>query len=266
MAPPGPRDRRCTSAAAQALTLAAAVSLSSCQVPRFGAPDAASEQGGHVLGLWQGFFVAAIVVTLFVWVPLVFVLVRYRRRAGDDDVPSQRAYNIPIEVLYTVVPVLIVALLFFFSIRTERKVTAVAAHPVVRVEVIGFQWGWQFRYLGESFTVDAPPGEKPRLVLPLDAPTNLRLVSNDVNHSFWVPDFLSKRDLIPGVDNEITVTPSRLGIYEGRCAEFCGLDHWRMGFTVRVVSMADYRAWVARQQAAGGRASASGASNGGSGG
>lgn len=255
MVAPGRRTHRSTRSTAGAAALSGTLLLSSCRLPRFGAPDAASDQGGQVVGLWQGFFLAAIVVTLFVWVPLAFVLVKYRRSKGDDEVPSQRAYHIPLEVMYTVIPILIVGALFFFSIRTEQKVTAVSADPAARVEVIGFQWGWQFRYRGEGFTVDAPPGEKPQLVLPVGVASNLELVSNDVNHSFWVPDFLSKRDLIPGVENEITVTPSRLGTSEGRCAEFCGLDHWRMGFTVRVVSMDDYRAWVAGRQAAGGTAS-----------
>ena len=68
---------------------------------------------------------------------------------------------------------------------------------------------------------------------------------------FWVPDFLSKRDLIPGVDNVIELTPTRTGSFVGRCAEFCGLDHWRMGFSVRVVPPAEYRQWVVEQQAAG---------------
>ena len=70
------------------------------------------------------------------------------------------------------------------------------------------------------------------MVIPVGQPVELRLVSADVNHSFWVPDFLSKRDLIPGVDNEISVTPTEIGSYVGRCAEFCGLDHWRMNYTV----------------------------------
>jgi cytochrome c oxidase subunit 2 len=180
---------------------------------------------------------------------LVYVLVKFRRRDGDP-IPSQRAYNIPIEVAYTLVPVLIVAVLFAFSMRTQPSVTRVSTTPAVRVEVVGFQWGWQFRYRREGFTVDAPPGELPQLVLPIGKASNLKLVTTDVIHSFWVPNFLGKRDLIPGVNNEITVTPNRRGSFRGRCAEFCGLDHWRMAFTVRVVPQAEYDRWVADQQAA----------------
>lgn len=198
----------------------------------------------------------AVAVVLLIWVLLAIVIVRYRRGRDDDEIPSQRAYNIPLEIFYTAVPVIIVAALFVYSVRTEQSVVPVSSDPVVEVEVIGFQWGWQFRYQNEGFTVDAPPGEKPELVIPVDEPTNLELVAVDVNHSFWVPDFLSKRDLIPGVDNEITVTPTREGTYEGRCAEFCGLDHWRMNFAVRVVSAEAYDEWLAVQRAAGGGASA----------
>ena len=233
------------------MAASSALVLAGCSLPRFGAPDAASDEGRSVQHLWSGFFVTAVVVTLVVWVPLVYSLVRYRRRTGDDTLPSQRAYHIPLEITYTAIPVLIVAVLFFFSVRTERKVTAVSARPAARVEVIGFQWGWRFRYVDEGFTVDADPGKAPELVLPIGKPSNLRLVSSDVAHSFWVPRFLSKRDLIPGVDNEITVTPDRAGSYVGRCAEFCGLDHWRMSFSVRVVPMAEYRAWLADHRGSG---------------
>lgn len=246
----GPSGRTARLVRGAAATAMFSLATASCTLPRFGAPDAASDEGARVQELWSTFFVIAVVVTLFVWVPLILILVKYRR-GKSDEIPNQRAYNIPVEVLYTVVPVILVAVLFFLSVRTERKVTAVSSKPAVRVEVIGFQWGWQFRYEDEGFTIDAAPGELPELVLPVDAASNLQLVSTDVNHSFWVPDFLSKRDLIPGVDNEITLTPDRLGSYDGRCAEFCGLDHWRMGFTVRVVPMDEYRQWAAQQKGGG---------------
>lgn len=236
-------------------TLVPAVALAACELPRFGAPDPASEEGRSIADLWSIFFIGAVAVTLLIWVLLGYVLIRYRRRGADDDtIPNQRPYNIPVEVIYTLIPILVVAGLFALSVRTENDATGVASRPAVQVEVIGFQWGWQFRYVDEGFTVDAPPGELPELVLPVDEPSNLDLVATDVAHSFWVPDFLSKRDLIPGVDNEITVTPTRPGTYDGRCAEFCGLDHWRMAFTVRVVPADEYAAWVETQHEAGGTA------------
>ena len=232
-------------------SLVATSVLTSCGLPRFGAPDPASDEGSRIGHLWSGFFLAAVAVAALVWILLGIVVIRYRRRPGDDDIPNQRPYNIPMEIAYTAVPVLIVAVLFFFSVRTQEEVTKVSARPAVRVEVIGFQWGWRFRYVGQGFTVDAEPGGQPELVLPVGAPSNLRLVAKDVDHSFWVPDFLSKRDLIPGVRNEITVTPNRAGTYVGRCAEFCGLDHWKMWFSVKVVPMSEFKAWLADHKGTG---------------
>ncbi|MCB0978350.1 MAG: cytochrome c oxidase subunit II [Acidimicrobiales bacterium] len=228
-----------------AVVLFSTAILVGCDLPRFGAPDPASKEGDEVLTLWSGFFVTAGLVTLLIWVLLGWVLIRYRRR-GRDDIPSQRAYHIPIEVVYTIIPVVMVIVLFTVSWRAESRITDVASDPAVRVRVVGFQWGWRFEY-GEGFAIESAPGEDPVLVLPEGRPTNLHLVSVDVAHSFWVPDFLNKRDLIPGVNNTITVRPTRLGTYPGRCAEFCGLDHWRMQFKVRVVTPAEYATWSAAQ-------------------
>ena len=175
---------------------------------------------------------------------------RFRRRT--DDVPSQKAHNVPLEIVYTAIPVLIVAILFFFTMRTQREITELTAEPgrdgrdhrlpvAVAVPLRGAR-----RWPRPAIT-GASVGEPPELVLPVGETTRLRLVSEDVNHSFWVPQFLSKRDLIPGVRNEIDVTPNETGTFVGRCAEFCGLDHWRMNFSVRVVSQAEYEpGWPSR--------------------
>lgn len=233
-----------------AVATAVAAAASACDLPGFGAPDPESKQGDKIFSLWQGFFLAALVVAALVWGLLIFVILRYRRRGDDDALPSQNAYNIPVEVLYTAVPILIVAVLFTVSVLTQRDVNEVGPDAAAVVDVIGFQWSWQFHYPKENVTVTGVPGRGPELVLPVGRPSHLRLISADVNHSFWVPDFLSKRDLIPGIDNEIEVTPTRTGTYVGRCAEYCGLDHWRMNYSVRVVSASDYRAWLRKQRAA----------------
>lgn len=216
--------------------------LAACELPGFGAPESKSEQGDSIRTLYQGFFVASIVIALLVYGLIAFALIRYRRR--NDDVPDQRAYVIPLEVFYTAAPVVIVAFLFGFSWATENEVTDLADDPGTRVEVIGFQWSWRFDYVDEGFTVTSDGVDPPELVLPVDEAAELTLVSSDVNHAFWVPDFLSKRDLIPGVDNRINVTPNETGTYIGRCAEFCGLDHWAMYFDVRVVPADEYEAWL----------------------
>jgi cytochrome c oxidase subunit II len=240
-----------------AVTVGLVTVASGCSLPTFGAPDSAAEEGDSILSLWQGFFLTALGVAGLVWGLLIYVLLRFRKSAnpaggGDSDVdelPSQRAYNIPVEVIYTSVPILVVAALFGFSVATEDEVVSLTDDPAVEVDVIGFQWSWQFHYLDEDVTVTPVPGaDPPELVLPVDQPAHLNLITTDIAHSFWVPDFLAKRDLIPGIDNTIEITPTRPGTYVGRCAEFCGLDHWRMYFTVRVVSEDDFAAWIAEHR------------------
>ena len=125
-----------------------AAALAACELPGFGAPDAKSEQGESIRSLYQGFFVASIVIALIVYGLIAFSLIRYRRR--NDDVPDQRAYIIPLEIFYTATPVVIVAFLFGFSWATENDVTDLADDPGTRVEVIGFQWSWQFDYVDEG--------------------------------------------------------------------------------------------------------------------
>lgn len=233
-----------------------AAGVAGCELPGFGAPDPKSTEGQSIFTLWQGFFVTAMFVAALVWGLIIFVTLRYRRR--DDTIPNQNPYNIPVEVVYTVAPILTVAALFGFSVATENDATALDPDPVARIDVVGFQWSWQFVYTEEDVTVSGEPGQPPEMVIPVDRPVRLTLVSEDVNHSFWVPDFLSKRDLIPGVRNEITVTPTETGSYTGRCAEFCGLDHWVMYFSVRVVPEDEYDAWLEDQQDAAEAAEAGG--------
>jgi cytochrome c oxidase subunit 2 len=228
-----------------ALALAVVV-LSGCSL-EFGGGRGATRQGRDIFGLWQGSVIVAIFVGGLVWGLILYAILRYRRR--NDDLPTQTQYFVKLEILYTVVPVIIVAILFAFSYRTQNEVDALTDDPAVTIDVRGFQWQWQFRYRDDDITVTGLPGQEPTMVLPLDRTTRLVLTSPDVIHSFYVPRFLFKRDVIPGVTNRVDLTPEEVGTYTGRCAEFCGLDHAKMTFTVRVVSMADYNAWVAEQQA-----------------
>ena len=177
---------------------------------RGGVPDPASTQGEEVLDLWRillgaGIAVGALVAGLVLW-----SVVRYRRPrgAGPDDLPKQTDANIPIEVFYTVVPLVIVALLFGLTMRTQNRVTKESESPDLAVEVTGFQWGWRFRYPAQGVTITGDANTPPTLVLPVGANVRLRLVAADVVHSFFVPAFLVKKDLIPGVDNSLEIRPS----------------------------------------------------------
>ena len=217
--------------------------LAGCELPSLGAPDPASEQGERIHDLWRAFAAAAVGVGVFVTVLLVYVVVRYRRRS--DDIPDQNPYNIPIEVVYTVTPLVIVGVLFAFSVSTQLDLEDRSEDPDLRVEVLAFQWDWQFRYPDHDVVVTGTPGADPELVLPVGRTTRLDLQTNDVIHNFWVPRFFEKRDIIPGIDNEMDVTPTRTGVHEGVCAEFCGIDHVRMRFTVRVLPQDEFDAWLA---------------------
>ena len=222
--------------------LLGAIALAGCGAPAFDSKRGASDQGGAIFGLWQGEVVAALVVGGLVWGLVVFAVLRYRRRG--DDVPTQRQYVVPLEVTYTVVPILVVAAIFGFTYRTQRDVNDLAEDPDLVVDVRGFQWQWQFHYQDEDVTVTGLPDEPPVMVLPVGATVRLVLTSEDVIHSFYVPDFLYKRDAIPGVRNEIDVRVTDPGRYDGACAEFCGLDHARMTFVVEAVPRAEFDAWV----------------------
>lgn len=227
------------------ITLLAVVSLgmSACELPSFGAPDPASEQGREVFDLYRGFAAAATGVGVFVIVLLAYVVIRYRRRS--DEIPSQKPYNVPVEIVYTAIPLLIVAVLFVLSVRTEDRVSAETDAPDLVVDVVGFQWQWQFGYVDEGVVVTGSPETGiPELVLPEGRTTRLELRTTDVNHSFWVPQFLVKRDLIPGIDNAIDVTPTETGTFDGVCAEYCGLDHGRMRFSVRVLPAGEFDRWL----------------------
>jgi cytochrome c oxidase subunit 2 len=162
-------------------------------------------------------------------------------------VPAQREYNVPIEIVYTAIPIVIVAVIFGFNVFTENRVLR-QEDPDLVVEVTGFQWQWQFDYVDENVTITGETNRRPDLVLPVDQRVRFDLRSPDVIHSFWVPEFLQKLDVIPGVDNRMEVVPTREGSYVGRCAEFCGLDHWRMSFTVRIVSQPEFDDWLASHQ------------------
>jgi len=225
--------------------------VASCEgIPRFGIPDPVTEDGDRILSLWQGSVLTALVVGAVVWTLLGWSVVRYRRRSGPSEgLPGQRSDNVPIEIVYTLIPVVIVAVLFGFTVFTQEKVTALSPTPDVVVEATGYQWQWQFTYPDEGVVVTGTTEEpRPTMVLPVGATVRIRLRTTDVIHSFWVPRFLKKQDLVPGLDNEMDVVVKDPGMFPGRCAEYCGLDHARMDFRVEAVSPQAYRDWLDRER------------------
>jgi cytochrome c oxidase subunit 2 len=243
---------------AAAVTLAAAgAALGGCSgsTPRFGMPNPATRAEHSTLHLWQGVFIAAGVIGVLVWGLIFWSIIRYRKKAGDEDLPKQFRYNIPLEITYTIIPVVIVAVIFFFVVRAENRVDATVKDPPVTLKVEGFQWGWRFTYLsGPDGSPIGPPivGDQinnPTLTLPVGQTVQLQLFADDVIHSFFVPDFLFKRDLIPRVNNTVDFYIQRPGHFQGHCAEFCGEYHALMGFTINAVSLPEFRTFMAGQSA-----------------
>jgi cytochrome c oxidase subunit 2 len=206
--------------------------------------DQVTNQGDTFNDLWPVFLTGAVLIVLLIWGLTVWSVVKYRRRRDATENPDQTQYHVPLEVTYTAIPLLIVAVLFVLSVRGERDVTRLSSNPDVVVEVLGFQWQWQFDYEGEDVLVSGIPDRPPTMVVPVGATVRLQLVADDVIHSFWVPEFLEKRDLIPGRVNEVDVRVTEPGRWVGRCAEFCGLDHAAMRFAVEAVSEDEYEQWL----------------------
>lgn len=256
-----PVARRASRVAAYALLLASATACSGEEWARGGMPEHVTEQGDRVLTLWQGSWVAALATGAVVWGLIIYACIFHRKRrrknAPENELPPQVRYNLPIEILYTAVPIVMVAVFFYFTARDQEYLFEKTADPDVKVTVEAFQWSWRFttEYQGKTATVVGVPvsdyRQGPQLVLPSGGKSvQFALESNNVIHSFWVPAFLFKLDVIPGVHNEFEIkTLDRNGVFAGRCAELCGQDHSRMLFNVKLVPQAEFEQYINSQAA-----------------
>jgi cytochrome c oxidase subunit 2 len=262
--------------------------------------------------LWIGSVIAALVVGVIVWGLMFWASAFHRRKATDTEMPRQFGYNMPLELVLTVTPFLIISVLFYFTVVVQEKMLHVDKDPEVVIDVTAFQWNWKFGYQSVNFkdgtlkfdgadperkkamvskpegkdahgeervgpirglnTADrtylnfdkvetlGTPTEIPVLVLPTGKRIQFRLASADVVHTFWVPEFLFKRDVIPNAEanNSVNVFQvddiSRTGAFVGHCAEFCGTYHSMMNFEVRAVAPNDFKAYL--QQRMGGKTNA----------
>ncbi|MCB1300467.1 MAG: cytochrome c oxidase subunit II [Tetrasphaera sp.] len=213
-------------------------------------PQGATEGAERVRSLWIGSWIAALAVGVLVWGLTAWCVVAYKRKKDDPPLPPQLKYNIPLEILYTVVPIMMIGVLFYYTDRDERELTDTKQTPDVTIQVIGKQWSWDFNYLegnahesGTQAQLTGKPGVEetlPSLYVPVGKRIEFQLVANDVIHSFWVPAFLQKLDMIPGRVNTLQVVPTREGTFAGKCAELCGAYHSEMLFNLKVVSQAEY--------------------------
>ncbi|MBK6764419.1 MAG: cytochrome c oxidase subunit II [Micrococcales bacterium] len=218
---------------------------------RFGYPDPATEQGDTMLRLWTGSWIAALAVAFLVWGLIIWSIIVYRRRHADEPAPDQVRYNLPMEIMYTVVPLIMIGGMFFFTVRDQSQITKVENNQDVTIGAVGFRWSWNFNYVDQNTYEIGTPGQDPVLYLPVNQKVKFELTSPDVIHSFWVPAFLFKMDVIPGRTNTFEVTPNKEGTFAGKCAELCGVDHSRMLFSVKVVSQAEFDAHMQELRAKG---------------
>jgi cytochrome c oxidase subunit 2 len=223
----------------------AGLTLTGCHVPGFAVQQAADKQGQQAANLWHRTEFIALAVGVIVWGLILYTVVRYRGR-HKEGIPSQRAYHVPLEVIYTVIPVIIVACLFVFTTTAQRKMDAVSTHPDTKIGATAFQWGWRFAYPGGAVTV-SDNGIPPDLYLPFGQTTEIDLTATDVVHAFYVPAFLFQRAAVPGSPTRFDLTPTKLGVYPGKCATFCGVKHDQMLFTVHVVTPTAYQQFLTTQ-------------------
>lgn len=197
--------------------------------------------------LWRGAWLAAGVVGIFTAILIVWPIIRHRRKEGDPQYPKQTQYNVPVEVIYTVVPFIIIAVLFYFTARDEAKITAKEPTKVMHtIDVTGIQWSWQFGHQdgGAKAVITGTPANPPTLVLPQGERVAFNIHSNDVVHGFWIPAFMIQIQNLPGVTNHLEFTANKLGEYPGRCNILCGRNHSQMVFKVKVVTPAEYKTYV----------------------
>ncbi|WP_235547435.1 MULTISPECIES: cytochrome c oxidase subunit II [unclassified Nocardioides] len=232
---------------------------------RFAMPDPASEQGERILNLWQGAWIAALITGVIVWGLIFYAIWRFRRRS-DDEIPVQTRYNLPLEIFYTIAPVLMVIVFFAHTVKTQNYVLDEDRPNDNCMEIVGQQWSWTFNYgIGEkgdcevtpnstefpytSYVHDSGTGSDiPTLYLPVGETTRFNLHSPDVIHDFGIPGFLMKMDVVPGRVNHYAITPTRTGEFDGKCYELCGVYHSRMLFKVKVVTKEEYEAHLQQLQ------------------
>ncbi len=262
------RSRRLSKWAVVPIALAISVILAGCtqqELQGWLPGDAeTTNHTGLMIGLWTTSWIVLLAVGVVTWGLVIWAAIAYRRRKGQTGLPVQLRYNMPIEIFYTIVPLILVLGFFAYTARDQAIIEANPGNPDVKIEVFGKRWAWDFNYLNENVytagtqaqVLDNKQGavdesKLPVLYLPVNKKVEIDIESRDVIHSFWVIDFLYKKDMIPGKTNYMYFTPTKIGEYRGKCAELCGEYHSLMLFSVKVVSQSDYDAYIAKLTAQG---------------
>ncbi len=234
-------------AAIAILALAGCSEQTAGQLRRVGLPEAASDRAPYIHDLWIGTWIAAGIIGVGVWALIGWAVVRYK--TNHNDMPRQNRYNLPMEIFYTLAPFIVIGVLFYYTILAQNNVQAKVINPDVTVDVVGQKWSWTFNYkaadnpaVGSDVWNAGTINETPTLYLPVNKSVRFNLSSPDVIHSFWVPAFYEKLDVVPGRQNSFDVTPNKEGTFQGKCAELCGTYHSAMLFNVAIVSQEEYDA------------------------
>lgn len=216
-----------------------------------GFPKGVSNVNDISLPLWQGAWITAAVVGIFTFILIIWPAIFHRVKADKPEFPRQTQYNIPVEILYTVIPFIIVAVLFYFTAVKQEKIVDLKTPAQHQISVEGFQWSWQFGYsdAGPEAVVTGSPELPPTLYLPLGESVRFKITANDVVHGFWIPAFMSQIQNLPGVTNYLQLTATELGEFPGRCNILCGRNHAQMLFKVKVVTPEQYESYLSSLKA-----------------
>jgi cytochrome c oxidase subunit 2 len=209
-------------------------------------PAPATAEAREVARLYGTFLLIAALVAIVVLGLSIFAILRYRASPGDAELPPQVHGNLRYEAIWTGIPlVTIVGLLLLTVLVLNTFDTAVRATASVDVRVSAYRWGWRFSYPNDDVIVEGIGAPGPELYVPVGENVRVTLTGEDVIHAFYVPRFLFKKDAVPGRENQFAFTVDEPGRYGGQCAEFCGIYHSRMPFTVVAVARGEYDAWLA---------------------
>jgi cytochrome c oxidase subunit 2 len=220
-----------------------------------GSPHGVTDQDHWVRQLWHITYIFAIPIGAIVLGGIIWCVLRYRVKPGSQRRAAQFQYHIPIEAAYTIIPLVIVAIVFGFMYNAENKVNAISKTPAVKITVEAFQWGWRFTYPNGHQQYGAVSDELdinnynnlPVLYVPSNETVQIHLISDDVVHTFYVKDLLFQRDMIPGIDNTFDINLTKTAQMYGQCNNICGQFHAYMRFLMQSLSPADYDKWYAQQ-------------------
>jgi cytochrome c oxidase subunit 2 len=233
--------------ATSALALLSGCSFKSNDISGLGFPKNTTSVNDTSLSLWQGAWITAGVVGVITLILILWPAIFHRKNdAKKGEFPKQTQYNIPIEIIYTIVPLIIVGVLFYFTATKESKIVNIKTPAQHEISGEGIQWSWQFGYpeAGKNAIVTGTPENPPTLYLPQGESVRFTITSNDVVHGFWIPAFMIQMQNLPDRTNHLQFTANKIGTFPGRCNILCGRNHAQMIFKVKVVTPEQYQKYL----------------------